>query len=65
MAAEHAVPVVPSFSLDVTLSTVIDHVVSEAIRTVPEAHEPIDLPVVDTAPGSPPKKQRNEVPDER
>ena len=36
MASEHGVPVVPSYSLDATLSTVIDLVVHQAIRAVPE-----------------------------
>ena len=35
MAGEHGVPVVPSYSLDATLSTVIDLVVDEAIRALP------------------------------
>jgi 2-phosphoglycerate kinase len=39
MALQHGVPVVPSYSLDATLSHVIDLVVHEAFRAVP------DLPV--------------------
>jgi 2-phosphoglycerate kinase len=66
MAVEHDVPVVPSYSLDATLATVIDLVVSAAISAVPDASEPSDLPVIDREPAvtgrpagiSPP---RNEV----
>jgi 2-phosphoglycerate kinase len=36
MALQHGVPVVPSYSLDATLSHVIDLVVSEAFRAVPD-----------------------------
>ena len=46
MAEEHAVPVVQSYNLDTTLVEVIDLVVTEAVRNVPEANEPSDLPVV-------------------
>jgi len=47
MAEDHGVPIVPSFSLDTTLSTVIDLVVQHAIRAVPDAADKSDLPVVD------------------
>jgi 2-phosphoglycerate kinase len=43
MAAEHDVPVVPSFSLDATLSTVMDLVVQKAIQAVPDATDLLDL----------------------
>jgi 2-phosphoglycerate kinase len=46
MAYEHEVPVVRSYSLDTTLSKVIDLVVTHAIRAVPHASEPSDLPVI-------------------
>ncbi|MGH9117038.1 MAG: zeta toxin family protein [Acidimicrobiales bacterium] len=46
MAEEHSVPVVQSYNLDATLVEVIDLVVTEAVRNVPEANEPSDLPVV-------------------
>jgi 2-phosphoglycerate kinase len=46
MAEQHAVPVVPSYDLDTTLATVIDLVVSAAIRAIPEASDPSDLPLV-------------------
>jgi 2-phosphoglycerate kinase len=46
MAEEHGVPVVQSYNLDTTLGDIIDLVVSEAVRNVPEANEPSDLPVV-------------------
>jgi 2-phosphoglycerate kinase len=36
MALEHGVPVVPSYNLDATLSNVMDLVVREALRAVPE-----------------------------
>jgi 2-phosphoglycerate kinase len=58
MALEHGVAVVPSYSLDATLSTVIDLVVSAAIRAVPDASEPSDLPVVDEPVGAGPNQAR-------
>ena len=68
MAEEHGVPVVRSFSLDTTLVEVIDLVVSEAVRNVPEAREPSDLPVVGgatTRRNGVERTNRNEVPHER
>lgn len=50
MAEEHRVPVVQSYNLDATLVEVIDLVVTEAVRNVPEANEPSDLPVVGGTP---------------
>ncbi len=38
MALQHGVPVVPSYNLDATLSHVIDLVVQQAFRAVPERH---------------------------
>jgi 2-phosphoglycerate kinase len=46
MADEHEVPVVQSYNLDATLVEIIDLVVQQAVRAVPEATEPSDLPVV-------------------
>ncbi len=50
MAEEHDVPVVNSYGLDSTLAEVIDLVVREAIRSVPDASEASDLPVIGGAP---------------
>jgi 2-phosphoglycerate kinase len=47
MADEHRVPVVSSYSLDATLTTVIDLVVTAALRSAPDAAGASDLPVVD------------------
>ncbi len=53
MAEEHDVPVVRSYGLDSTLASVIDLVVREAIRSVPDASEASDLPVIGTPPTIP------------
>ncbi|MGH9244962.1 MAG: zeta toxin family protein [Acidimicrobiales bacterium] len=53
MADEHDVPVVQSYNLDTTLVEVIDLVVTEAIRNVPEASDTSDLPVVGEAAARP------------
>ncbi len=68
MADEHGVPVVRSFGLDATLTTVIDLVVTKAIEAVPDALEPSDLSVVDrtdAVAGGLLQPQRNEVHHER
>jgi 2-phosphoglycerate kinase len=68
MAEEHDVAVVQSCSLDTTLLHVLDLVVSEAIRNVPEATEPSDLPQLDdtlVGRAGPVAATRNEVPHER
>jgi 2-phosphoglycerate kinase len=68
MAEEHHVPVVQSCSLDTTVLEVIELVVREAIRNVPRATEPSDLPLLDdtlVGRAGPVAASRNEVPHER
>jgi 2-phosphoglycerate kinase len=68
MAEEHHVPVVQSCSLDTTVLEVIELVVREAIRNVPRATEPSDLPLLDdtlVGRAGPVAATRNEVPHER
>lgn len=62
MAEEHDVPVVRSYGLDATLAAVIDLVVREAIRSVPDASEASDLPLVGPGPTS---RRGLPVPDHR
>jgi 2-phosphoglycerate kinase len=52
MAMKHGVPVVPSYSLDATLASVIDLVVSAAVRAVPAA-DPSQPPPIESKRGAP------------
>jgi 2-phosphoglycerate kinase len=52
MALKHGVPVVPSYSLDATLASVIDLVVNAAVRAVPAA-DPSQLPSIESKRGAP------------
>ena len=44
MALQHSVPLVPSYNLDATLSSVIDLVVQQALRAIPN---PAEVPSAD------------------
>ena len=44
MALQHSVPLVPSYNLDATLSSVIDLVVQQALRAIPA---PVEVPSAD------------------